>query len=120
MGMIEINGNRYETVDFYKNTVDAAWDYRKTCTVTLEMDYDLAKTLFVENMEWFLIVEDFKEVVTTDEEGNETTSLEPTEYYDELSAYSVVGDMTIHNNGLITITMGMPTAEELLAILLGE
>ena len=120
MSYIEINGTRYEAQDFQKNTADSTWDFRKTCTVSLKIDYELIKELFVEDMEWFLITDGFEEKIIIDENGDEITVTEPTEYYSDLSAYSVVGDIIIHNNGIITVIMGMPTAEELLAILLGE
>lgn len=119
MVYIEINNERYAVKRFNEMMEDYEWDRRKTCHATVELDYETAKNLFKEDMEWSLVtVETYLTMVETED------GMEPKENIVEnsrsLSEYSMVGDMTIHRDGLLTVVMGQPTAEELLAILLGE
>lgn len=99
---------------------DKDWDNRESKFITLEMTYEDATKLFVEDLEWSIVQEVEERIEHHNEETNETTyeTIVRNEVFDN-SDYSMVGDITIHNNGTITVKMGKPTAEELLAVILG-
>lgn len=83
-------------------TRDKEWDDRDSKAITLEMTYEEAMALFVDDLEWAIVYEDG----------------ETTEVYDN-SEYSVAGSVTDNRNGTVTVKMGKPTSDELLAILMG-
>lgn len=95
---------------------DSDWDSRSSKAIMLEMTYDEAKTLFIDDVNWS-IVEEREEIVEEVKEDGETVSV-PTIVSNEYdnSEYSIAGDITDHRNGYVTVKMGKPTAEELLAI----
>lgn len=115
---------------------DKDWDGRASKFIHAEMTYDEAISMFVDEVEWSIVmdVERQMEVVTEkvyehiDEETGETveevveeiahkTVIEQ-EVYDN-SDYSILGDITVHKDGTVTVKMGKPTAEEILNIILG-
>lgn len=120
MVYIEINNERYAVKRFNEMAEDYEWNRRKTCHVTVELDYETAKNLFKEDMEWSLITAETYQTMVETEDGMTEPQENIVENSRSLSEYSMVGDMTIHRDGLLTVVMGQPTAEELLAILLGE
>ena len=81
---------------------DREWDNRDSKAITLEMTHADAMALFVDDLEWAIVYEDG----------------ETTEVYDN-SEYSVAGSVTDNRNGTVTVKMGKPTSDELLAILMG-
>ena len=81
---------------------DREWDNRESKAITLEMSYADAMALFVDDLEW--------EIIYEDEETTET--------YDN-SEFSVAGSVTDNRNGTVTVKVGKPTSDELLAILMG-
>ena len=99
---------------------DKDWDNRASKFITLEMTYENATKLFVEDLEWSIVQEVEERIEHRDEKTNEITyeTVVRNEVFDN-SDYSMVGDITVHNNGTITVKMGKPTAEELLAVILG-
>lgn len=120
MTYIEINNERYEVVKFNEVSEDYEWSRRKTCYVTLDMTYDEVKNLFQDDMEWFFVTSESYETTIENEEGFFEIKENITENIRDLSEYNMVGNIIIHRDGLLTVVMGQPTAEELLAILLGE
>lgn len=100
---------------------DSDWDNRASKAINVEMPYDEAISMFVDEVEWS-IVQDIENMVDVfDEETQRTISkyVIEQEVYDN-SEYSILGDITVHKDGTVTVKMGKPTAEEILAILLGE
>lgn len=106
---------------------DSDWDERSSKAITLEMTYTDALEIFKDDITWSIVqeverMEEKHEMVVINEETGETedtvTQVPVTELeeYDN-SEYSIAGDIIDHRNGKITIKMGKPTAEELLAIL---
>ena len=95
---------------------DSDWDSRSSKAIMLEMTYDEAKTFFIDDVNWS-IVEEREEIIEEVKEDGETVSV-PTIVSNEYdnSEYSIAGDITDHRNGYVTVKMGKPTAEELLAI----
>ena len=101
MTYIKINDTRYPAaIRGYER--DKEWNGRESKAITLEMSYADAMATFVDDLDWAIVYE----------EG------ETTEVYDN-SEFSVAGPVTDNRNGTVTVKMGQPTADELLAILMG-
>ena len=91
MTYIRIGAERYPAV--ISGTVcDRSWDDREAKSVTLTATYEQAAALFTDGLDWSIEVED------------ETTA----ERYDN-SAFSVLGDITVHRDGTVTVKLGKPT-----------
>lgn len=100
---------------------DSDWDNRASKAIHVEMKYNDAISMFVDEVKWS-IVQDVEHVVEiVDEETNEVTfkTVVEQDVYDN-SEYSILGDIVVHKDETVTVKMGKPTAEEILAILLGE
>lgn len=106
---------------------DGDWDDRSSKAITLEMTYEDAKRIFVDDIKWSIEqeverMEDKHETVIIDEETGETEDavtqvpVIKLEEYDN-SEYSIAGDIIDHRNGKITVKMGKPTDKELLITL---
>lgn len=106
---------------------DSEWDDRSSKAITLEMTYEDAKRIFVDDIKWSIEqeverMEDKHETVIIDEETGETEDVVTQipviklEEYDN-SEYSIAGDIIDHRNGKITVKMGKPTDKELLITL---
>ena len=100
---IEIDSVRYPA-SVAGRLRDESWDGRKTKSVTVEMDYAAALSLFCEGLKW--------SIVCVNDDGTE-------DVFDN-SEYSVAGPITDHRNGTVTVKMGAVTAEEALAALLAK
>ena len=111
MTYIKIGENMYPAV-INGRISDREWNNRESKSIIIEGDYDTIDTLFVDDLSWSIIQEE----ITVDENGGEVTVQEE---YDN-SEFCVRGDLTVHTDGTVTVKMGKPTAEELLAVLLGE
>lgn len=114
---VEVNGVQYPA-SITGRLNDKDWDNRASKTAKIEMNYYDAINIFVDDIKWN-IVQDIEETVENiDEETKEVTyeTVIRQEYYDN-SDYSIAGDIIDHRNGYITIKMGKPTAEEILAML---
>lgn len=112
---VEINGNKYPAV-ITGRLSDKEWDGRESKAIEVEMTYVDALNLFVDDVDWNIVqdIEIHREV--EDEEGNMVMKLvNEQEVYDN-SDYSIAGPITDHRNGKVTIKMGKPTAQELLAM----
>lgn len=113
---VKINDNQY-TASITGRLHDKDWDNRESKAITLEMSYEDVVKNFVDDMQWFILqeVEETVEVVEPETEEVTMKTVTNLESYDN-SEYSIVGDITIHQNGTITVKMGKPTAEELFAM----
>lgn len=97
---------------------DKDWDNRESKAITLEMPYSDAINTFTDDVNWS-IVQDVEELIETiDEETGDVLheTVMKQEFYDN-SDYSIAGDIIDHRNGTITVKMGKPTAQEILAML---
>lgn len=115
---IAINGNQYPAVITSK-TVDKDWNNRASKTIKLQMLYNDVSTMFVDDVEWS-IVEEFEVIDTIVDEDDNVFVTTKTEFksYDN-SEYCISGDIIDHRDGTVTVKMGKPTTEELLAVLIG-
>ena len=93
MNYVKINESLYPAT-FSGKFKDSDWDNRASKTIRVSMDITTALELFHNDVSWSIVSEE-------DEFDN--------------SDYSVRGDVTIHNDGTISIKMGQKTAEEILA-----
>lgn len=95
---VKINGTAYPA-EINGRLKNSAWDGRDTKEIVLEMDYAAAAALFVDGLSWSIVCQ---------EEG------QPEEEYDN-SEYSMVGDITAHRDGTLSVLMGKPLEVELQA-----
>lgn len=111
MDYIKINGNLYPAT-INGSLKDRGWDDRASRTITVEMDYSTAAALFVDGLNWSIVMD----VEQIQEDGSVITVQET---YDN-SEYDVAGPITDNRNGTVTVKMGKATAQELLAVITGE
>jgi hypothetical protein len=115
---IEINGNRYPAT-ISGRLYDKDWNNRDSKSIKLELPYSEVVEMFVDDVEWSIVqeVEVQKEIINENEEIVIETVIELNSY--DNTEYCVAGDVIDHRDGTVTVKMGKPTAEELLAILIG-
>ena len=110
MTYIKINDTLYHAT-ISGRVQDTDWDKRESKSITLEMDYETAKSLFVDGLAWSIVQE--HEIET--ENGVE---IQQTEY--DNSAFNLAGDITDHRDGRVTVKMGKLTdLEEAYELMLG-
>ena len=121
MTEVKVAGHLYPATITGK-TSDREWDGRESKSITLEGDYATVSELSSDGMSWS-IVETSAVPVFTDEgeaaldESGQQLIKDVTEEYDN-SDYSVLGDITVHQNGTCTVKMGKETDTEMLLVLL--
>ena len=105
---IRISGEIYDAVSVVTQRRDYRWDDRKSKEITLAMDYATAVATFADDVPWSILYQ------TSDYYDPETeqTVTPPVEEYDN-SDYCILGDITVHRDGTVTVKMGKPTGEEL-------
>lgn len=109
---VKIAGNEYEAiVSGVAN--DVLWGGRESKSITLTMDYETAAATFVDDVPWSILYQ------PSDYYDPETKQMvtPPVEEYDN-SDYCILGDITVHRDGTVTVKMGKPTAEEINQILM--
>ena len=114
---IEVNEVKYPA-SITGRLSDKDWNNRASKAIKVEMSYTDALATFVDDVAWF-IVQDVEETIEEyDEETGEMVAKTVTKFerFDN-SEYSIAGDIVDHRDGTITVKMGKPTAEELLAML---
>lgn len=115
MSYIEINGTTCLANVVEKNR-DYDWDFRKIAIIQLPKESVEIANLFEDNLNW-KYGQDSEVLVNIYDENNQVieTQIKTERRFNDYSHYSLVGDITKHRNGTMTIKMGQPTAEELLA-----
>ena len=114
---IKVNGQEYPAtcVYIYK---DRNWDMRETQTVHLTMPYAQAAALLPSGTPWSNV---FRETVDKlDNDGNPTGQTEEVVTEEDMSAYSLAGQITDYRDGTVSIKMGKPTEAETLRAQLAE
>lgn len=108
MTFIKINETLYPATISGK-VQDKDWDNRESKAITLEMDYETAKSLFVDGLAWSIVQQE--EVPVLGVNGEQTgTEMQETEF--DNSEYCLAGDITDHRDGRITVKMGALTEVE--------
>ncbi len=108
---VKIAGNEYEAiVSGVAN--DVLWGGRESKSITLTMDYETAAATFADDVPWSILYQ------PSDYYDPETQQMvtPPVEEYDN-SDYCILGGITVHRDGTVTVKMGKPTGEELYNIL---
>ena len=89
---------------------DPDWDKRETQEIHLTMDYAAAAALLPGGTKWSRV---FRETVDKlDNDGNPTGQTEEVVTEEDMSAYSLAGQITDYRDGTVSIKMGKPTEAE--------
>lgn len=89
---------------------DRAWNNRESKTITLEMDFAEALALFVDGLNWSIVM-DVEQV----QEGGSVITVK--EEYDN-SEYDMAGPITDNRDGTLSVKMGKKTDGEMLTELM--
>ena len=111
--MIKIKiGNQEHEATVSGVSTDGKWGNRASKSITLAMDYATAVATFADDVPWSILYQ------PSDYYDPETQQMvtPPVEEYDN-SDYCILGDITVHRDGTVTVKMGKPTGEELYNIL---
>lgn len=106
---IKVNGQEYPATCVY-NYKDRNWDMRETQTVQLTVPYAQAAALLPDNTPRSIVRRETQDVL--DENGMPTGQMEEVVTEEDMSAYSLAGDITDHRDGTVSIKMGKPTEAE--------
>ena len=106
---IKVNGQEYPATLIY-NYKDLNWDMRETQTVHLTMPYAQAAALLPDNTPWSNVFRETKDKLAND--GNPTGQTEEVVTEEDMSAYSLAGEIVDHRDGTVSIKMGKPTEVE--------
>lgn len=106
---IKVNGVEHPATLIY-NYKDRNWDMRETQTVHLTMSYAQAAALLPSGTPWSNVFRETKDKF--DNDGNPTGETEEVVTEEDMSAYSLAGDITDHRDGTVTVKMGKPTETE--------
>lgn len=108
---IKLNGKQYNA-EILGQVRDVSWNNRDSKSITVTMDYATAAATFVDDVPWSIL---YQPAAYYDPETQQTVT-PPVEEYDN-SDYCILGDITVHRDGTVTVKMGKPTGEELYNIL---
>lgn len=106
---IKVGGQEYPATLIY-NYKDRNWDMRETQTVHLTMPYAQAAALLPKGVKWSRVDRDT--VDKLDEQGEPTGETEEVVTEEDMSAYSIAGQITDYRDGTVSIKMGKPTETE--------
>lgn len=109
---IKIGGNLYEAQVFGRLR-DGDWGNRESKAITLAMDYATAEATFCDDVPWSIL---YQPSNYYDPETQQMVTPAVEEY--DNSDYCILGDITVHRDGTVTVKMGKPTAEEINQILM--
>lgn len=97
---------------------DTSWNDRSSKEITVEMTYAKALETFVDDINWSIVeIITHEEHVFNEEDGTVTVIPREDRLEYDNSDYSIAGDITDHRNGHVSVKMGKPTADELLALI---
>ena len=109
---IKINSKLYDAT-IEGRMPDLSWDNRDSKTITMVGGYSDASALFSDGTKWSIV--QTSTVPVLDADGNDTgTTKERIDEWDN-SDYSILGDITTHKDGTVSIKMGKQTDTERLA-----
>lgn len=109
---IKVAGQEYPATCIY-NYKDRNWDMRESVAVHLTMPYAQAAALLTTGTPWFNVFRETRDVL--DNDGNPTGQTEEVVTEEDMSAYSLAGEITDYRDGTVSIKMGKPTESELSA-----
>lgn len=114
---IKVAGQEYPATCIY-NYKDRNWDMRETQTVHLTMPYAQAAALLTTGTPWSNVFRERKDVL--DENGMLIGQSEGVVAEEDMSAYSLAGEITDYRDGTVSVKMGKPTEAETLRSQLAE
>lgn len=106
---IKVNGQEYPATCIY-NYKDRNWDMRETQTVHLTMPYAQAAALLPSGTPWSIVQRETKDKL--DNDGNPTGQTDEVVTEEDLSAYSLAGEIVDYRDGTVSVKMGKPTETE--------
>ena len=106
---LKVNGQEYPATLIY-NYKDRNWDMRETQTVQLTMPYAQAAALLTTGTPWSNVFRETKDKL--DNDGNPTGQTEEVVTEEDMSTYSLAGEIVDHRDGTVSIKMGKPTEAE--------
>lgn len=106
---IKVNGQEYPATLIY-NYKDRNWDMRETQTVHLTMPYAQAAALLPSGTPWSIVQRETQDKL--DNDGNPTGQTEEVVTEEDMSAYSLAGEIVDHRDGTVSVKMGKPTETE--------
>ena len=92
---------------------DRYWDGRDSKTITMSGSYADAAALFADGVAWSIVQTSTVPVLDANNQPTGETK-EQTDEWDN-SDYSILGDITVHRDGTVSIKMGKQTDTECLA-----
>lgn len=87
---------------------DYTWDNRESKTITLTSTYDEARALFIDGVQWSILVKSMEFV--NDENGNPVEKEKVDEF--DNSDFNMSGPITDNRDGTISVKMGKSTELE--------
>lgn len=109
---IKVAGQEYPATLIY-NYKDRNWDMRESVAVHLTMPYAQAAALLTTGTPWSNVFREERDVL--DNDGNPTGQTEEVVTEEDMSAYSLAGQIPDYRDGTVSIKMGKPTESELSA-----
>lgn len=106
---IKVGGQEYPATLIY-NYKDRNWDMRETQTVQLAVPYAQAAALLPSGAPWSVVMRETKDKL--DNDGNPTGQTEEVVTEEDMSAYSLAGEIVDHRDGTVSVKMGKPTEAE--------
>lgn len=106
---IKVDGQEYPVTHIY-NYKDRNWDMRETQTIYLTMTHDEAAALLPSGTPWSIAQRETQDVL--DEQGQPTGETKEVATEEDMSAYSLAGEITDYRDGSVSIKMGKPTEAE--------
>ena len=106
---IKVGGVEYPATLIY-NYKDRNWDMRESVAVHLTMPYAQAAALLTTGTPWSNVFREQKDVL--DENGELTGQTEEVVTEEDMSAYSLAGEIVDYRDGTVSIKMGKPTETE--------
>lgn len=124
---VKVNGIEYPTLSIDGRVKDSDWNDRESKCITMQKDLSSVCDIFTDGMSWSIVQHGTRYIAATDSEGNlvyddngNVIIASSTEYIEEYdnSEYHVLGDITKHYDGSVSIKLGKETNEERLLTML--
>lgn len=106
---LKVNGQEYPA-KFISKYQDLNWDKRETQTIYLTMSHDAVAALLPDNTPWSIVQREQRDVL--DENGMQTGQTEEVVTEEDMSAYSLAGEIVDYRDGTVSVKMGKPTETE--------
>lgn len=106
---IKVAGQEYPATCIY-NYKDRNWDMRESVAVHLAMPYAQAAALLTTGTPWSNVFRETKDKL--DNDGQPTGETDEVVTEEDMSTYSLVGQITDYRDGTVSVKMGKPTEAE--------